>query len=104
MTSPVAGLMVGKVLPEAESTHLLLMSSLVAETFTVGSMTVVAVAMVHSSLERHFGQAYSRGAGEATCCSGMKGTERGWNPVHKRRPNFLVCPSWVTFFLRRLLD
>src|SRR5438552_3642055 len=54
MTSPVAGLMVGKVLPEAESTHLLLISSLVAETFTVGSMTVVAVAMVHSSLEKHF--------------------------------------------------
>src|SRR5882724_12250205 len=54
MTSPVAGLMVGKVLPESESTHLLLMSSLVAETFTVGSKTVVAVAMVHSSLRKSF--------------------------------------------------
>jgi hypothetical protein len=45
--------MVGKVLPEAESTHLLLMSSLVAETFTVGSKTVVAVAMISSSLGEH---------------------------------------------------
>src|SRR5258707_13826276 len=53
MTSPVAGLRVGKVLPEAESTHLLLMSSLVAETFTVGSKTVVAVAMISSSLGEH---------------------------------------------------
>src|SRR5207248_4168484 len=50
--SPVAGLIVGKVLPEAESTHLLLMSSLVAEIFTVGSKTVVAVAMVRSSLRK----------------------------------------------------
>src|ERR1041384_90947 len=54
MTSPVAGLRVGKVLPEAESTHLLLMSSLVAETFTVGSKTVVAVAIVKSSLVETF--------------------------------------------------
>src|ERR1051326_2640533 len=54
MTSPVAGLRVGKVLPEAESTHLLLMSSLVAETFTVGSKTVVAVAIVKSSLVEPF--------------------------------------------------
>src|SRR5215831_8329994 len=45
MVSPVAGLMLGKVLPEAESVHLLLMSSLVALTFTVGSMAVEAVAM-----------------------------------------------------------
>src|SRR5215475_591804 len=45
MVSPVAGLMVGKVLLEAASVHLLLMSSLVALTFTVGSMAVVAVAM-----------------------------------------------------------
>src|SRR5262249_50974029 len=42
---PVAGLMVGKVLLEAASVHLLLMSSLVALTFTVGSMAVEAVAM-----------------------------------------------------------
>src|SRR5262249_37985955 len=45
MVSPVAGLMVGKVLPEAASVHLLLMSSLVALTLTVGSMAAEAVAM-----------------------------------------------------------
>src|SRR5262249_43572466 len=43
MTSPVEGLIVGKVLPEAASTHLLLMRSLVALTFTVGSITAVAM-------------------------------------------------------------
>src|SRR5205807_329626 len=52
MISPVDGLRVGKVLPEAESTHLLLMSSLVAEIFTVGSKTADAVAMAKSSLSR----------------------------------------------------
>src|SRR5262249_52270778 len=45
MVSPVAGLMVGKVLPDAASVHLLLMSSLLALTFTVGSMAVEAVAI-----------------------------------------------------------
>src|SRR5215470_2901447 len=43
MTSPVEGLMVGKVLPEAASTHLLLIRSFVALTFTVGSITAVAM-------------------------------------------------------------
>src|SRR5579859_5588730 len=43
MTSPVAGLMVGKVLPDAASTHLLLMRSLVALILTVGSKTAVAM-------------------------------------------------------------
>src|SRR5215813_4484099 len=43
MTSPVEGLIVGKDLPEVASTHLLLMRSLVALTFTVGSITAVAM-------------------------------------------------------------
>jgi hypothetical protein len=46
MTSPVDGLIVGKVFPEVASTHLLLIKSLVAEISTFGSITVVAVAMV----------------------------------------------------------
>src|SRR5260221_9600731 len=62
MTAAVDGLRVGKVLPEAESTHLLLMSSLVAETFTVGSKTADAVAMAKSS---YAGEGYSGGAVEA---------------------------------------
>src|ERR1700756_5240515 len=73
MTSPVAGLRVGKVLPEAESTHLLLMSSLFAETFTVGSKTVVAVAMFSSSL--------AETSGKGTPARGWKqerGKERGF--------------------------
>jgi hypothetical protein len=45
MTSPVEGLMVGKVLPDALLTHWPLMSSLVALILTVGSKAVVAVAM-----------------------------------------------------------
>src|SRR6266849_1443778 len=45
MTSPVAGLMVGKVLPDALLAHWPLMSSLVALILTVGSNAVVAVAM-----------------------------------------------------------
>jgi hypothetical protein len=61
----VAGLRVGKGLPEAESSHLLLMSSLVAETFTVGSTTVVAVAMFTSSLKRTFEEGYSGEGREA---------------------------------------
>src|SRR5262249_39427768 len=43
MTSPVEGLMVGNDFPEAASTHLLLMRSFVALTFTVGSITAVAM-------------------------------------------------------------
>jgi hypothetical protein len=38
--------MVGKVFPEAASTHFPLIKSFVADTFTLGSITVVAVAMV----------------------------------------------------------
>src|SRR5258708_35382061 len=38
--------MVGKVFPEAASTHFPLIKSLVADTFTLGSITVFAVAMV----------------------------------------------------------
>src|SRR5882762_9169613 len=45
ITSPVEGLMVGKVLPEVLLTHWPLMSSLVALILTVGSNAVVAVAM-----------------------------------------------------------
>src|SRR5438309_8435638 len=43
MTSPVAGLMVGKDLPDAASTHLLLMRSLLALILIVGSRTAVAI-------------------------------------------------------------
>src|SRR6266481_8989587 len=46
ITSPVEGLLVGKVFPEAASTHFPLIKSFVADTFTLGSITVVAVAMV----------------------------------------------------------
>src|SRR5215475_3258283 len=49
MVSPVDGLMVGNVLPETASVHLLLMSSFVALTLTVGSMAVEALAMKASS-------------------------------------------------------
>src|SRR5713101_996199 len=52
MTSPVAGLMVGKVLPEVLLTHWPLMSSLVALILTVGSNAVVAVAMKPPNLVR----------------------------------------------------
>jgi hypothetical protein len=45
MVSPVDGLIVGNVLPDAASVHLLFISSFVALTFTVGSMAVEAVAM-----------------------------------------------------------
>src|SRR6266404_8486901 len=45
MTSPVDGLMVGKVLPDALLTHWPLMRSLVALILTLGSIAVVAVAM-----------------------------------------------------------
>src|SRR3974390_2586224 len=45
ITSPVVGLMVGNVFPDAASTHLLLISSFVALTFTLGSNAVVAVAI-----------------------------------------------------------
>src|SRR5262245_60817204 len=45
MVSPVDGLMVGNVLPDTASVHLLLMSSFVALTLTVGSTAVEAVAM-----------------------------------------------------------
>src|SRR5713101_4122351 len=45
ISSPVEGLIVGKVLPETLSTHSLLMSSFVALTLTVGSTAVIAVAM-----------------------------------------------------------
>src|SRR6266852_131566 len=48
ITSPVAGLIVGNVLPELLSTHLPLIRSLFALTFTVGSITVVAVAIMTS--------------------------------------------------------
>src|SRR5258708_8788507 len=43
MTSPVAGLMVGKVFPEAESIHLLLMRRFFAVTLTGGSYTAFAL-------------------------------------------------------------
>src|SRR5208337_2870317 len=46
ITSPVDGLIVGNVFPEAASTHLLLINSFAADIFTFGSITVVAVAMV----------------------------------------------------------
>src|SRR6266852_485254 len=52
MTSPVEGLMVGKVLPEVLLTHWPLMSSLVALILTVGSNAVVAVAMKPPNLVR----------------------------------------------------
>src|ERR1700752_2776701 len=45
MTWPVAGLMVGKVLPDVLLTHWPLMRSLVALILTLGSIAVVAVAM-----------------------------------------------------------
>jgi hypothetical protein len=51
ITSPVAGLIVGNVFPEADSTHLLPIKSFVALTLTLGSTTEVAVAMFFSSLE-----------------------------------------------------
>src|SRR6266481_8855309 len=43
MTSPVAGLIVGKDLPDAASTHLLLIRSLFALILMVGSRTAVAM-------------------------------------------------------------
>src|SRR5262249_49348963 len=46
ITSPVAGLIVGKDLPEAASTHLLLIRSLLALIFTVGSITAVAMGVL----------------------------------------------------------
>ena len=49
MTSPVAGLMVGNVLPDVLLTHWPLMSSLVALILTLGSIAVVAVAMKEAS-------------------------------------------------------
>ena len=51
ITSPVAGLIVGNVLPEALLTHLPLISSLFALIFTLGSITAVAVAMESSLSE-----------------------------------------------------
>ena len=60
-------------MPEAESTHLLLIRSLFAETFTVGSKTVVAVAMVSSSLLETFEEEYSGGRREARK---VKGADR----------------------------
>src|SRR6266852_1271268 len=52
MTSPVEGLMVGKVLPDALLTHCPLMSSFVALILTVGSNAVVAVALKPPNLVR----------------------------------------------------
>src|SRR5580704_12221561 len=51
MTSPVDGLIVGNVLPEALLTHCPLISSLFALIFTLGSITAVAVAMESSLSE-----------------------------------------------------
>jgi ABC-type transport system involved in cytochrome c biogenesis permease subunit len=45
----VLGLIVGNVFPDAESTHFPLINNFVALTFTVGSITVVAVAISSSS-------------------------------------------------------
>src|SRR5262249_7146363 len=45
IASPVAGLIVGNVFPELASTHLLLIRSLLADTFAVGSIAVGAVAI-----------------------------------------------------------
>src|SRR5271165_2531714 len=59
MGSPVDGLIVAKVLPEAASTHLPLIKSLVALIFTVGSNAVVAVAMFSLPPVVGMGQAYT---------------------------------------------
>src|SRR5882724_9852342 len=58
MTSPVAGLIVGKDLPDVESTHLLLMRSVVALILTVGSIAVDALAILNS-LEERWGQTFA---------------------------------------------
>src|SRR5713226_261703 len=49
ITSPVEGLIVGKVFPEVLSTHFPLISNFVGPILTFGSITVVAVAIVSSS-------------------------------------------------------
>jgi len=46
ITSPVDGLIVGNVFPELASTHLLLIKSFEADMSKLGSIAVVAVAMV----------------------------------------------------------
>src|SRR5262249_40362139 len=67
MVSPVAGLMVGKLLPEAASVHWLLIISLVALTFTFGSMAVEAVAMLWiSSQEAGRMSVFARGHADDT--------------------------------------
>src|SRR5258707_14302307 len=49
ITSPVDGLIVGKVFPDTLLTHWLLMSNFVALILTFGSITVVAVAILKTS-------------------------------------------------------
>src|ERR1700739_2438618 len=52
ITSPVEGLIVGNVFPDAASTHLLLINNFVALTLTLGSITEVAVAIMSSLPDR----------------------------------------------------
>src|SRR5450432_3252172 len=60
ISSPVEGLMDGKVLPEALLTHWPLIRSLVALIFTFGSMTVVAVAMCNLQIGNEFARMFHR--------------------------------------------
>src|SRR6267154_65085 len=91
MTSPVDGLIVGNVFPETLSTHFPLISSFVGPILTFRSITVVAVAILNSSLDGTLPEggcgarllkprqaracceeeAYTRGRMEARTCTGL---------------------------------
>src|SRR5260221_14413306 len=67
ITSPVAGLIVGKDLRDAASTHLLLMRSLLALILMVGSRTAVAMGgLLANARAGETNEGYSGGKGEAT--------------------------------------